>query len=134
MNRLETLRVFCAAADAVNFREAASRLGVSPQVVTRAVRELELALGETLFHRSTRGVQLSSFGAQLVVRIECEIYPNCPRYVPDLAGTSSSPYVPREGQGTPPPPEWKARDYIREILPAGDPHTEILKKGTREAP
>jgi len=68
MNRLETLRVFCAAADAVNFREAASRLGVSPQVVTRAVRELELALGETLFHRSTRGVQLSSFGAQLVVQ------------------------------------------------------------------
>ena len=31
------------------------------------------------------------FGAQRVVRIECEIYPNCPRYVPDLAG------VPREG-------------------------------------
>ena len=51
------------------------------------------------------------FGAQRVVRIECEIYPNCPRYVPDLAG------VPREGQGTPPVPEWKSRDYIRDILP-----------------
>ena len=25
------------------------------------------------------------YGAQIVVRIECEIYPNCPRYVPDLA-------------------------------------------------
>ena len=29
------------------------------------------------------------FGAKLVVRIECEIYPNCPRYVPDLAGAKS---------------------------------------------
>ena len=25
------------------------------------------------------------FGAKLVVRVECEIYPNCPRYVPDMA-------------------------------------------------
>ena len=32
-----------------------------------------------------------------MVRIECEIYPNCPRYVPDLAGATASPYVPREG-------------------------------------
>jgi hypothetical protein len=67
------------------------------------------------------------FGAQLVVRIECEIYPNCPHYVPDLAGEKLSLYVPREGQGTPPPPEWKSRDYIRDILPAGDPHAEVVK-------
>jgi hypothetical protein len=49
------------------------------------------------------------FGAQLTVRIECEICPNCPRYVLDLA-EDPSPYVPREGQGTSPPPEWKSRD------------------------
>ncbi len=67
------------------------------------------------------------FGAQLVVRIECEIYPNCPRYVPDLAGEKLSLYVPREGQGTPPAPEWKSRDYIRDILPSGDPHAEAVK-------
>jgi hypothetical protein len=67
------------------------------------------------------------YGAQLVVRIECEIYPNCPRYVPDLAGANLSPYVPREGQGPPPAPEWKGRDYIRDILPAGDPHAEVVK-------
>jgi predicted pyridoxine 5'-phosphate oxidase superfamily flavin-nucleotide-binding protein len=77
------------------------------------------------------------YGAQLVVRIECEIYPNCPRYVPDLAGASpspgnTSPYVPREGEGPPPPPEWKGRDYIRDILPAGDPHAEVVKTGPRE--
>lgn len=67
-NRLDALRVFCAAADATNFREAAVRLSVSPQVVTRAVRELEEELGEPLFHRSTRGVQLTDFGRQLAAR------------------------------------------------------------------
>ena len=67
-NRLEALRVFCAAADSANFRDAAARLSVSPQVVTRAVRELEDELGEPLFHRSTRGVQLTDFGRQLSER------------------------------------------------------------------
>lgn len=67
-NRLEALRVFFTAADAANFREAAVRLSVSPQVVTRAVRELEDELGEPLFHRSTRGVQLTDFGRQLAER------------------------------------------------------------------
>jgi len=65
-NRLEALRIFCIAAETRNFREAAARLAVSPQVVTRVVKELEDDLGEPLFHRSTRGVQLSSFGEQLV--------------------------------------------------------------------
>lgn len=67
-HRLDALRVFCLAADAVNFREAALRLSVSPQVVTRAVRELEDELGEPLFHRSTRGVQLTEFGRGLAER------------------------------------------------------------------
>jgi DNA-binding transcriptional LysR family regulator len=67
-NRLDALRVFCTAADAANFRDAAIRLSVSPQVVTRAVRELEEELGEPLFHRSTRGVQLTDFGRQLAER------------------------------------------------------------------
>jgi hypothetical protein len=52
--------------------------------------------------------------------------------VPDLAGATSSPYVPRKGQGTPPAPEWKQRDYIRDILPAGDPHALAVK--TDEGP
>jgi hypothetical protein len=73
-----------------------------------------------------------TYGAQLVVRIECEIYPNCPRYVPDLATAKLSPYVPREGEAPPPPPEWKGRDYIRDILPKGDPHAAIVKAARRE--
>ncbi|WP_141289774.1 LysR family transcriptional regulator, partial [Ideonella azotifigens] len=67
-NPLEALRVFCCAAQARNFRDAAQQLAVSPQVVTRVVRELEDTLGEPLFHRSTRGVRLTAFGAQLVER------------------------------------------------------------------
>lgn len=63
-------------------------------------------------------------GAKLVVRIACEIYPNCPRYIPNLAEDDASPYTPREGAGTPPAPEWKQRDYIRDILPEGDPHKD----------
>ena len=72
------------------------------------------------------------FGARLVVRIECEIYPNCPRYVPDLEGARPSSYVPREGGGTPPPPEWKHRDYIRDILPADDPHASMVRAGPEQ--
>lgn len=71
------------------------------------------------------------YGAKFVVRIECELYPNCPRYIPNLEAQnelSDSPHVPREGRGTPPPPEWKERDYIRDGLPDGDPHTEIVKQ------
>ena len=62
------------------------------------------------------------YGAKFVVRIRCEIYPNCPRYLPNLAEGLPSPHVPREGQGVPPPPEWKTRDYIRHGLPKTDPH------------
>lgn len=64
-------------------------------------------------------------GAKRVVQVVCdEIYPNCPRYVPDLAGDAKgdgrSVYTPRPGH-EPPPPEWKTRDYLRPLLPADDP-------------
>lgn len=72
-NRLESLRIFCTAAAAANFREAAQRLAVSPQVVTRAVRELEDELGEPLFHRSTRGVRLTDFGSAMVERARAAV-------------------------------------------------------------
>ncbi|MEG3130928.1 LysR family transcriptional regulator [Pantoea cypripedii] len=64
-NRAEMIRIFVAAADAHSFREAASRLGISPQKVTRAIQELEYLLGEPLFHRSTRQLHLTTFGAEI---------------------------------------------------------------------
>ena len=62
------------------------------------------------------------YGAMVVVRIKCELYPNCPRYLPGLETQTPSPHIPRAGNGTPPPPEWKTRDYIRDGLPKNDPH------------
>lgn len=67
LNRLEMLRIFCAAAEADSFKEAAARLGTSPQAITRAVKELEDAVGELLFHRNTRGIQITEFGAQFAL-------------------------------------------------------------------
>jgi uncharacterized protein len=73
------------------------------------------------------------YGAKSAVRIECEIYPNCPRYVPNLGDTASSPYVPRKDEAPPPAPEWKRRDYIREILPRDDRHrNEVWTRGPDE--
>jgi predicted pyridoxine 5'-phosphate oxidase superfamily flavin-nucleotide-binding protein len=60
-------------------------------------------------------------GAKLVVRVRCELFSNCPRSVHDIPGDRLSVYVPRPGH-EPPAPEWKSRDYIRDILPEGDPH------------
>ncbi len=61
-NRQEALRIFCCAAEETSFKRTATRLGISPQKVTRAIKELELLLGEQLFHRSTRSVKISDFG------------------------------------------------------------------------
>lgn len=68
LNRLEMLRLFVAAAEAKSFKEAAQRLHVSPQAVTRAVQELEEHLGELLFHRNTRANRITEFGAELAAR------------------------------------------------------------------
>jgi DNA-binding transcriptional LysR family regulator len=68
LNRLEMLRIFVAAAEARNFKEAAARLGISPQAVTRAVQDLEAAQGELLFHRNTRGIQITTYGEHLAVQ------------------------------------------------------------------
>jgi DNA-binding transcriptional LysR family regulator len=69
-NDIEQLRLFLAAAYSLNFREAASRCGVSPQVITRSIQGLETKLGEVLFHRSTRSVQLSDFGRRFTAQAE----------------------------------------------------------------
>lgn len=55
-------------------------------------------------------------GAHRLIRVEADyIYYNCPRSVPKMEMVEHSPYLPREGY-TPPAPEWKKRDYIRDIL------------------
>jgi DNA-binding transcriptional LysR family regulator len=67
-NRLEMLRIYCAAVEAESFKEAATRLGTSPQAVTRAVQEAEALVGEILFHRNTRRVRATEAGEALAHR------------------------------------------------------------------
>ncbi|MDX2208989.1 MAG: LysR family transcriptional regulator [Sphingopyxis sp.] len=58
--------MFAAVADAGSFASAAATLGVSPASVSKAVARLEVSLGLTLFHRTTRRVALSTAGADLL--------------------------------------------------------------------
>jgi DNA-binding transcriptional LysR family regulator len=67
-NQLDLIRIFSVTAASASFREAAVRLGTSPQVVTRAIQKLEKQLGETLFHRSTRSMRITTFGKTFAVR------------------------------------------------------------------
>jgi predicted pyridoxine 5'-phosphate oxidase superfamily flavin-nucleotide-binding protein len=61
-------------------------------------------------------------GARRLVRVAVtDIFPNCPRYIPDLAAGAPSEYLPRP-DGSQRAPEWKTRDYIQPILPHDDPH------------
>lgn len=68
LNKLEMMRIFCVAAESASFKDAAMRLGVSPQAVTRAVKQLENTIGEPLFYRNTRHMRITEFGEQLAVR------------------------------------------------------------------
>ena len=70
MNKeMELLRIFRVAAESSSFRDAAARLGTSPQGVTRAIQQLEQHYGEVLFHRSTRQVRITAFGEGLLDRV-----------------------------------------------------------------
>lgn len=62
MDRLDTMRVFAAVADARGFAPAARQLGLSPPAVTRAVLALERRLGVQLLKRTTRSVVLTQAG------------------------------------------------------------------------
>ena len=59
--------------------------------------------------------------AQAVVRVRAvRVYPNCPRYIHKLQLVERSRFTPR-AECEPPVPEWKRREWARDVLPAGDP-------------
>lgn len=70
MDKLETLKIFCTAAETLKFRETATRLGIAPQIVTRGIAELEHQLGEVLFLRNTRQMKLTAFGQRFWPKAE----------------------------------------------------------------
>jgi DNA-binding transcriptional LysR family regulator len=68
MDRLETVEIFVAVAEAGSFVGAARRLGRSPTAMTRAVAALEDRLGIRLFNRTTRAVALTDAGTRYLDR------------------------------------------------------------------
>lgn len=67
---------------------------------------------------------LSSENGRLRVRLHAqEIFPNCPRYIPDLGNGVPSPYLPK-GTETGAKPDWKSRPGLVEHLPEKDPHRD----------
>jgi predicted pyridoxine 5'-phosphate oxidase superfamily flavin-nucleotide-binding protein len=62
--------------------------------------------------------------AQFIVRVAArEVFPNCPRYIHRYELVERSHYVPRRNEPTP-VPDWKRRDWARDVLPEGDPARE----------
>jgi len=64
----------------------------------------------------------TGIGPKFLIRLQAtEIFPNCSRYIPDLAGNAPSPYLPDEsGMGR--KPAWKDLEFLRDTLPENDPH------------
>ncbi|PFG63762.1 DNA-binding transcriptional LysR family regulator [Thioclava sp. ES.031] len=62
---LTSLNCFEAAARKLSFKAAASELNVTPTAVSHQIRALETELGQDLFRRQHRGVELTEAGAYL---------------------------------------------------------------------
>jgi predicted pyridoxine 5'-phosphate oxidase superfamily flavin-nucleotide-binding protein len=59
--------------------------------------------------------------AQFLWRVTTnEVFPNCPRYIHHYRLVERSRFVPRTGCETP-VPDWKRREWARDVLPADDP-------------
>ena len=54
-------------------------------------------------------------GAKVVVRVKCEVFPNCPRYIPKMQLIEPSIYAPREGID-PPEPAWKSFPEFKDAV------------------
>lgn len=66
MDRLDSMRIFVAVAEAGGFAPAARRLALSPPAVTRAVAAVEERIGARLLHRTTRVVRLTEAGTRFL--------------------------------------------------------------------
>jgi predicted pyridoxine 5'-phosphate oxidase superfamily flavin-nucleotide-binding protein len=56
-------------------------------------------------------------GAQLLVKVmPSDIFPNCPRYVPNMQLVAPSPYAPQAGS-PPREPKWKAMEMFSDVVP-----------------
>ncbi|MEE2828590.1 MAG: LysR family transcriptional regulator [Myxococcota bacterium] len=63
---LDSLRCFVEAAKYLNFRAASRAVGLTPAALGQRIRQLEEQLEVTLFHRTTRRVELTEAGLSLL--------------------------------------------------------------------
>lgn len=67
---LRHLRVYCVAARALSFKDAAMLLHLTPSAVSHQIRTLEEQLGQRLFERKTRSLELTPQGRRLLDEVE----------------------------------------------------------------
>ncbi|MFF8847882.1 LysR family transcriptional regulator [Streptomyces sp. NPDC015127] len=65
---LRHLRALCAIADAGSVGRAATALGFTQPAMSTQLRRIESLLGERLFTRGSKGVELTAYGAEVVSR------------------------------------------------------------------
>ena len=115
--RLEDMRLYASVAEAKSFTAAAGRLGMPKQTLSRRIAQLELTLGVTLIHRTTRRLRLSDVGAAYAERCaEC--------HGEDGLGREDGPAVwgPRsynDGAGL--AQVGKLASWLKVAMPLGDP-------------
>ncbi len=63
---VENLQCFLAAAEHLNFRRAAEEVALTPTAFGQRIQKIEQTLGELLFERTTRRVELTAAGRRLV--------------------------------------------------------------------
>ena len=66
---ISQLRAFVAVAEHGSFRKAASQLDFSQPALSNQIRDLEQTVRISLFHRTTRSVQLTEDGERFLVRV-----------------------------------------------------------------
>ena len=73
-------------------------------------------------------------GATLVVRVRArEVFPNCPRYIHRMELVERSRYVPAAGVEAP-VPEWKTREWARDVLPSSDQASQASVRAPSMSP
>jgi DNA-binding transcriptional LysR family regulator len=65
---VEQLRALATLAEELNFTRAARRLGVAQPALSARISRMERRLGRKLVERSTRSVQLTEAGLELLAR------------------------------------------------------------------